>query len=181
MVPGFLIWQRVKDSNPHIQSQSLLSKEKSRNRCGSRILDLAAGEGFEPSHTESESAVLPLHKPAIFILFRCCSPQQQILLYSKPSICQYIFRNFFHLFFEGLFLPCTGPKRMLSCSLEQQRLSGLSGASGESPPEIASFPYSLRSAKDACSISAHGVCWEILLRTSAYKRVVLPQKGGTLL
>lgn len=27
--------------------------------------DLAAGEGFEPSHTESESAVLPLHKPAI--------------------------------------------------------------------------------------------------------------------
>ena len=28
---------------------------------------LAAGEGFEPSHTESESAVLPLHKPAIFL------------------------------------------------------------------------------------------------------------------
>ena len=27
---------------------------------------MAAGEGFEPSHTESESAVLPLHKPAIF-------------------------------------------------------------------------------------------------------------------
>ena len=27
---------------------------------------LAAAEGFEPSHTESESAVLPLHKPAIF-------------------------------------------------------------------------------------------------------------------
>ena len=25
---------------------------------------LAAGEGFEPSHTESESAVLPLHNPA---------------------------------------------------------------------------------------------------------------------
>ena len=28
---------------------------------------MAAGEGFEPSHTESESAVLPLHKPAIFV------------------------------------------------------------------------------------------------------------------
>ncbi len=26
---------------------------------------LAAGEGFEPSHTESESAVLPLHNPAV--------------------------------------------------------------------------------------------------------------------
>ena len=30
---------------------------------------MAAGEGFEPSHTESESAVLPLHKPAIFYMF----------------------------------------------------------------------------------------------------------------
>ena len=29
--------------------------------------ELAAGEGFEPSHTESESAVLPLHNPAKFI------------------------------------------------------------------------------------------------------------------
>ena len=26
---------------------------------------LAAGEGFEPSQTESESGVLPLHKPAV--------------------------------------------------------------------------------------------------------------------
>ena len=30
------------------------------------LFSLAAGEGFEPSHTESESAVLPLHNPAIF-------------------------------------------------------------------------------------------------------------------
>ena len=29
-----------------------------------RRFSLAAGEGFEPSHTESESAVLPLHNPA---------------------------------------------------------------------------------------------------------------------
>ena len=28
---------------------------------------MAAGEGFEPSHTESESAVLPLHKPAVSV------------------------------------------------------------------------------------------------------------------
>ncbi len=34
----------------------------------STVRFLAAGEGFEPSHTESESAVLPLHKPAIWIL-----------------------------------------------------------------------------------------------------------------
>ena len=31
---------------------------------------LAAGEGFEPSQTESESVVLPLHNPAIFALSR---------------------------------------------------------------------------------------------------------------
>ncbi len=36
---------------------------------------MAAGEGFEPSHTESESAVLPLHKPA-----RSVRRSEQILL-----------------------------------------------------------------------------------------------------
>ena len=41
------------------------SKEKVLKPCGFRTF-VAAGEGFEPSHTESESAVLPLHKPAIF-------------------------------------------------------------------------------------------------------------------
>ena len=43
------------------------SKEKVLKPCGFRTF-VAAGEGFEPSHTESESAVLPLHKPAIFIV-----------------------------------------------------------------------------------------------------------------
>ena len=33
---------------------------------------MAAGEGFEPSRTESESGVLPLHKPAMFRL-RCAA------------------------------------------------------------------------------------------------------------
>ena len=41
---------------------------------------LAAGEGFEPSHTESESAVLPLHKPAMKL---CSLRSEQILLYRK--------------------------------------------------------------------------------------------------
>ena len=31
---------------------------------------MAAGEGFEPSQTESESVVLPLHNPAIYLFFR---------------------------------------------------------------------------------------------------------------
>ncbi len=34
---------------------------------------LAAEEGFEPSQTESESAVLPLHNSAIFSCFGCLS------------------------------------------------------------------------------------------------------------
>ena len=40
-------------------------KEKTRNP---KIPGLAAGEGFEPSQTESESVVLPLHNPAKFKL-----------------------------------------------------------------------------------------------------------------
>ena len=38
---------------------------------------MAAGEGFEPSHTESESAVLPLHNPAM-----------RRILYIFSALCQ---------------------------------------------------------------------------------------------
>ena len=51
---------------------------------------LAAGEGFEPSHTESESAVLPLHKPAISV-----RDSEQILLYRKVILCQGVFQILF--------------------------------------------------------------------------------------
>ena len=44
-------------SNPRRES-----KQEDRHKDGPLVL--AAGEGFEPSHTESESAVLPLHNPA---------------------------------------------------------------------------------------------------------------------
>lgn len=50
------------------------------------ISELAAGEGFEPSHTESESAVLPLHKPAVSVRLN-----EQILLYRKEIFCQGLF------------------------------------------------------------------------------------------
>ncbi len=39
-------------------------KEKALKQNVSELSTMAAGEGFEPSHTESESAVLPLHNPA---------------------------------------------------------------------------------------------------------------------
>ena len=45
----------------------VLGRKKKKPRIR-RFKALAAGEGFEPSHTESESAVLPLHKPAICFL-----------------------------------------------------------------------------------------------------------------
>ena len=74
---GLLFWQREKDSNPQrlrrcatrlkscegsnpIRSQINENSLSFRTSC----FPLAAGEGFEPSHTESESAVLPLHNPA---------------------------------------------------------------------------------------------------------------------
>ena len=42
------------------------SKKKRGSHCIAMTSSLAAGEGFEPSQTESESGVLPLHKPAVF-------------------------------------------------------------------------------------------------------------------
>lgn len=73
---------------------------------------MAAGEGFEPSHTESESAVLPLHKPAIFV--RSCrtnryyytgkqefvkvffeknniAPVYSVIALSRQAFCSYTF------------------------------------------------------------------------------------------
>ncbi len=45
------------------ESDMLYVKEKDTTY--RRVFFLAAGEGFEPSQTESESVVLPLHNPAI--------------------------------------------------------------------------------------------------------------------
>ena len=49
-------------------SCSEIKKEKRFASC--KPLFVAAGEGFEPSHTESESAVLPLHNPAMSVANR---------------------------------------------------------------------------------------------------------------
>ena len=51
---------------------------------------MAAGEGFEPLQTESESVVLPLHNPATsFFALRFVSLSQgQVLLYQTFDDCQ---------------------------------------------------------------------------------------------
>ena len=56
---------------------------------------LVGEEGFEPSQTESESVVLPLHNPAVS---RPLS-QAQDLLYQNNSICQVFLQNYLPDFF----------------------------------------------------------------------------------
>ena len=71
-VSSVFLKQGKKASNPRptvLETAALPAElfpyKKPRMKTHSRFFFLAAGEGFEPSHTESESAVLPLHNPAI--------------------------------------------------------------------------------------------------------------------
>ncbi len=70
------------------------TQEKPRNHHSSRASLLAAGEGFEPSHTESESAVLPLHKPAVSL---ACSANNNYYTQFSPFVNSF-FKNFFFFF-----------------------------------------------------------------------------------
>lgn len=70
-----------------------LDRKKLTGFFRSRSTYLAAGEGFEPSHTESESAVLPLHKPAV-------SCRTDIII-QKCSFLSRTFFKKFYLFFRG--------------------------------------------------------------------------------
>ena len=54
---------------------------------------MAAGEGFEPSQTESESGVLPLHKPAI-----CRAPKRKYYYMQFPANVKRFFRVFSKIF-----------------------------------------------------------------------------------
>ena len=61
---------------------------------------LAAGEGFEPSHTESESAVLPLHKPARSV-GRSDQPQRTDIIIQNIAFLSIGFFKVFHFFRRG--------------------------------------------------------------------------------
>ena len=65
---------------------------------------MAAGEGFEPSHTESESAVLPLHNPAM-----------RRILYPFFALCQ---EKYF-----GFPKRCHAAVRLQSCAICGARVS----------------------------------------------------------
>ena len=83
-------------------------KEKAKSQ---RDLALAAGEGFEPSHTESESAVLPLHNPAKSFVTGgfVCVPPNNMAYYSRiqRNVNSY-FKSFFIFLRIFSFLPSCG-------------------------------------------------------------------------
>ena len=64
----FLLWRRVRDLNPRTAHHryTISSRAPSTTQ---PTLHMVAEEGFEPSQTESESVVLPLHNPAICTRF----------------------------------------------------------------------------------------------------------------
>ena len=77
---------------------------------------LAAGEGFEPSHTESESAVLPLHNPAVF-------RAEQILLYIFRAICQHLISKISSFFAALHRAKCRAAKRGRKSQFAERRSS----------------------------------------------------------
>ena len=67
---------------------------------------MAAGEGFEPSQTESESGVLPLHKPAIVRSALTISRAHYYYMHISEKVKKYFdfFQDFF--FFAVFRLSC---------------------------------------------------------------------------
>jgi hypothetical protein len=57
----------IRTSDLYVPNVALYQAEPHLEKDGSEKRSLAAEEGFEPSQTESESVVLPLHNSAIFI------------------------------------------------------------------------------------------------------------------
>ena len=71
---------------------------------------MAAGEGFEPSHTESESAVLPLHKPAV--------SSWNSYHYTKKLSLVKRFSDFFpNFFFDEKIRPFPPSSRRQKCAI----------------------------------------------------------------
>ena len=85
----------IRTSGLYVPNVALYQAEPHLEKCGPKIGAMAAEEGFEPSQTESESVVLPLHNPAVS---RPLS-QAQDLLYQNNSICQVFLQNYLPDFF----------------------------------------------------------------------------------
>ncbi len=57
----------IRTSGLYVPNVALYQAEPHLEKCGPNIGAMAAEEGFEPSQTESESVVLPLHNSASYI------------------------------------------------------------------------------------------------------------------
>ena len=55
-------------------------------------------EGFEPSQTESESVVLPLHNSPIFQFARALCPCCVLYYNDIAAVCQYFFEKLWNIF-----------------------------------------------------------------------------------
>ena len=88
---------------------------------------VVAEEGFEPSQTESESVVLPLHNSAVV--------KQRILLYRTDRICQEGFprKNKF-LYSAAAFLQGTARGTIVPRAVKTERKVISSGCSRKTPP-----------------------------------------------
>ena len=120
---------------------------------------MAAGEGFEPSHTESESAVLPLHKPAM--KFRSLR-SEQILLYRKDFVCQAFFCFSLEVFSGGRGGPA--PADVHPVSLAPQAVQ-------KAPDEAAPAAGYQRTAAGICGTARR-------LRPARDGRSARPDGGG---
>ena len=72
---SLLLWRRVRDLNPRTAHHryTISSRAPSTTQ---PTLHMVAEEGFEPSQTESESVVLPLHNSAILVAEEGFEPSQ---------------------------------------------------------------------------------------------------------
>ncbi len=70
------LWRRVRDLNPRTAHHryTISSRAPSTTQ---PTLHMVAEEGFEPSQTESESVVLPLHNSAIWLPKKDSNPHKQ--------------------------------------------------------------------------------------------------------
>ena len=79
------------DSFSHMSGFESPRPKKKKNDHQMMVVFLLAAElGFEPRHTESESAVLPLHNSAIAFALDYCS--------TKNIVCQVLFLFFLKFF-----------------------------------------------------------------------------------
>ena len=87
---------------------------------------MAAGEGFEPSQTESESGVLPLHKPAIVRSPLTISQAHYYYMQISEKVKKYFW--FFKVFSGSVSTGGPGPAVLSATGFRQTKSRGLAAS-----------------------------------------------------